>query len=285
MSDVNRSGEQTAAQALQTLVDELVAVEEQLQGALRALYSPFQELAQSQLQRAAPLRRAAVVLTVGTTESEEAETHNGHAHNGDRVPTTLRQQRIDLATALEMLNIALAIHQLLLAAGTDQADNPNQRSIAGSVILTGDYCFTQSALFAAKTCNVQVVEIFSQTLKSISEGMLRQIFATRDGETTAAAASFNIEAALCEAGVVGASALIAGGPAGEQHGPASSAADANSTFTQLISTQMPIIQQWASAWPTVADEHHSVLLAPLSAHQQQQWQTLLRWLTNKHLNL
>lgn len=269
MSDLNRAGEQTADRALQTLVDELVVVEEQLQGALHALYSPFQDLAQSQLQRAIPLRRAAVVLTAG----------QGSAHG--TAPTALRQPRIDLATALEMLNIALAIHHLLLVGGTNQANNPNQRSIAGSVILTGDYCFSQSALFAAKTNTVQVVEIFSQTLKSVSEGILRQIFATRDGDTTAATASFNIEAALCEAGVVGASALVAGGLTGEHHVPTPPSDNAYSTFEQLMSTQLPIIQQWASAWPTAAHEQHSVLLAPLASHQQQQWLALLRWLTNE----
>ncbi|MCB0063074.1 MAG: hypothetical protein KDE19_13205 [Caldilineaceae bacterium] len=229
-----------------TLTSELAEVQAQLDLALHDhLYSPFRELAQSQLGRIQPLRRAAVVLATAADGTDSA---------------LLRQQRIDLATALEMLNIALVIHQLLLANSANQTDNPNQRSITGSVILTGDYCFTRSALFAAKTDNVQVVEIFSQTLKTISEGILRGLFAERGDVTVAPAEVFHTELALCEAGVVGAATLVR---------TTSSLSDA------AVAELLAILRRWVPGWQmqevTPAFEH-------LPPPQEAGWQVLQQWI-------
>ncbi len=206
MSTNLRSNPEQVADEPTRMADELIAVEKLLQEAVVALYAPLTELAQSQIKKAYPYRCAKVVLAsgVGAPDSEP-----------------LRQQRIYLAAALEMLNIALAIHQLLLVDNGRNAangeENPNQRSITGSVILTGDFCFTQSAILAAKTNNVRVVEIFSETLKTVSERILRQLFAQRNEPAALAVATaeeeratpFYIELVLCEAGVEGTAALIA----------------------------------------------------------------------------
>jgi geranylgeranyl pyrophosphate synthase len=253
-TDAQATPEQVADEPT-LLAEELVAVEQLLQAAVVALYAPLNDLAHAQIKKAHPYRCATVVLAAGvSTPDSEA----------------LRQQRLYLAAALEMLNIALAIHQLLLAGTgrqTHDEENPNQRSITGSVILTGDFCFTQSAILAAKTDNVRVVEIFSETLKTVSEGILRQLFAQRNEQTLglaptpsvpSAVSPFNTELALCEAGVEGTAVLLASPPA-----------VANAT-KQIVRALVPI---WHTTHP-VSDlstlPFHNLPLA-----QQRRWQAVL----------
>ena len=89
-----------------------------------------------------------------------------------------RQQRLFLAAALEMLNVALDVHKLLVGASADldvQNDlSPPDRSFIGSTILAGDYCFSRSAQMAVMTENPKVVEIFADALQTLSEGNLRR---------------------------------------------------------------------------------------------------------------
>ena len=147
---------------------ELTAVEQELQGALSDLYTPLADLVQGQFQRARPLLRAALVLAAGVGASDDER---------------LRQQRLSLAAAQEMLFIALSIHKLLLTPQPDQPDDQH-KTLMGGIILTGDYCFSRSAILAAQTDHVQVVELFSQALKAISEGILRNFFADRAATDT-----------------------------------------------------------------------------------------------------
>jgi hypothetical protein len=151
---------------------EIEAVQQELQRALADLYAPLADLARNQLQRTQPLMRAALVLTVGVGDPDHAVLH---------------QQRLSLAAAQEMLYLALTIHKLLLTSQPAQPDE-YQKTLMGGIILTGDYCFTRSAILAAQTDHVQVVEFFSQALKAISEGLLRNFFADRAamGEATPA---------------------------------------------------------------------------------------------------
>lgn len=149
---------------------ELAAVEQELQGALAGLYTPLADLTQAQFQRARPLLRAALVLAAGVGAPDEER---------------LRQQRLSLAAAQEMLFIALSIHKLLLTHPSEPIDE-QQKTLMGGIILTGDYCFSRSAIMAAQTDHVQVVELFSQALKAISEGILRNFFANREATTNGA---------------------------------------------------------------------------------------------------
>ena len=234
------------AQAL--LTEEIAAVEQLLEDAIATLYAPLRELARSQLRKVQPLRRAMVVLAaaIGTNDS-----------------ATYRQQRLYLAAALEMLNVALAVHQLLLAE-SNQGENPNQRSITGSVILTGDYCFTQAAILAAKTNHVRVVEIFSETLKSVSEGILRKVFAAREHQNSEripmmepSDTPINTERALCEAGVEGAAVLT----------QADSTANAESLA--ILNALFP---QWQNRPDSVSIE--TLSMDHLPPVQRQRWLTI-----------
>jgi hypothetical protein len=106
----------------------------------------------------------------------------GGWRGGARSYLTTRSQRIYLAAALEMLHLAIAVHIMLADAA---ASDPANRSLLGSTILAGDYCFSRSA----STCRAHrqrctVVEIFSDALKRVSEGHLRHIFAPTTRATT-----------------------------------------------------------------------------------------------------
>ena len=82
------------------------------------------------------------------------------------------EKRILLAAALEMLHVALGVHQLLVASTVAGLD----KSFIGSAILAGDYCFGRAARMAAQTNNPRIVAIFSQALQDVSEGHLRTFF-------------------------------------------------------------------------------------------------------------
>jgi len=136
---------------------ELAAVYSKLVEASDALSSPLQQLVRSQIDQAQPYVRAAVVLAAGVGKSDTA---------------SLRHRRIQLAAALEMLFVAHNIHGLLLASHAEDMD----KSVMGSTILAGDYCFSHSAILATGTESPQVVAIFAQALKKVSEGRLRHLF-------------------------------------------------------------------------------------------------------------
>lgn len=185
-------------QASQAFAAELTAVHEELQGVLADLYPPLADLVRSQLQRAQPLYRAALVLAVGVGDPDHA---------------VLRQQRLLLAAAQEMLFIALNIHKLLLAPQPAQPDE-QQKTIMGGIILTGDYCFSRSAILAAQTDHVQVVELFSKALQVISEGILRKFFSEQraNGDANAFADAFTSEQSELFVSGVRAAAVLAALP-------------------------------------------------------------------------
>lgn len=232
--------------ALVQLQRELDEVSVQLEAAVAELYPPLDYLARSQLTQVRPLVRAAVVLTACTGAVEHEK---------------LRAQRLVLAAALEMLHIALRIHRILLTGPVDPDDSntdSNQRSVTGSVILTGDYCFTRSAILAAQTDSVDVVAIFSQTLKQISEAILRERFHDKTGAATTTALHENL--ALFHAGIEAAAILV---PL-----PPESATPLQSYVSQvahaLAQTPPPPL-----AAPAVAR---------LTAEQQARWQAFHQWL-------
>ena len=59
-------------------------------------------------------------------------------------------------------------------------DRLNAAWSPGATILAGDYIFARAASFAAQTDNVRVMHIFSETLMTICDGELRQLYAIGD---------------------------------------------------------------------------------------------------------
>jgi octaprenyl-diphosphate synthase len=128
------------------------------------LHPALSEFIQDEVRRRPALHLASIVLAAALPAYDTEQK---------------RQQRIDLAAALELLTVALDIHKLLLA-GTSERDSID-RALAGGTVLAGDYCFSRAASLAAQTENPQVVALFSDLLQQLSEGNLRRIF--NDGES------------------------------------------------------------------------------------------------------
>ena len=223
------------------LTNELEQVQQEVVAALGDLRAPFSQLVQSQLRGGPPLLCAAFVLTAGIGPVETPR---------------LAQQRVDLGAALEVLRLALAVHTQLLTApeGQGQID----RSLLGSTILAGDFCFSRAAALAARTGSPVVVDIFAQALQRVSEGTLRGIFdADRNG-----IGSSDVERELCLSGVAAANEL-AGFDAPARQADQETAAlllDARRTNT-LSSLQLP-----------------PALLEPHTPARAERWQALLEWL-------
>jgi octaprenyl-diphosphate synthase len=168
------------------LLQELAEVEQAAQAALADLTMPFARLVQNQWRRNFPLVRAAFVLTAGSSDDV--------ASAGDEA---LRRQRVYLGAAIETLRLALGVHTQLLAGDGQVALD---RSLLGSVILAGDFCFSRSAGLAAKTGSPVVVDLFAVALQRVSEGTLRGLF--HSGEPL-----FDQDRDLCLSGVAAANEL------------------------------------------------------------------------------
>lgn len=155
----------TAAQAQEEYRAELTEAIDLLTGAAQELQDPLRHLVQGQVDRAAPYGRAAIVLAFAAPPESRQPAQDGDGQSA-------RGRRIYLAAALEMLFIAHQIHKLLLAPESETMD----KSIMGSTILTGDLCYSRAAAMAVQTDSTEVVRIFSEALKRVSEGNLRSIF-------------------------------------------------------------------------------------------------------------
>ena len=176
-SNLSKSDHGVVADSLQAELDQVMA---KLHTASAALQTPLNEFVASQISANQPYCHALVVLASGAAEDDSAQ---------------LREGRILLASALELLYVAHCIHKNLLRDDNRDLD----KSLMGSLILAGDYCFSQAAMLAAQTTRPAVVRIFSQTLKDISEGNLRTIL--EEG------VDFDEHALLFEAGIQAAGVL------------------------------------------------------------------------------
>ncbi len=148
---------------------ELNAVRQHLAAAAAEIVSPLSELVSARIRAAMPHLYAAFVLAAAYNQKDD----DGSV-----------QTRVSLAAALEMLSIALSIHQLLAASSATDLD----KSLIGSAILAGDYCFGRAARLAAQTDNPRIVALFSTALQDISENNLRALFESYAAATDTASA-------------------------------------------------------------------------------------------------
>ena len=138
---------------------EVAEAEALLYESLSDLYAPLSSLVRGHVQQMHPHLRSAIILAAGGGEDETSEQ---------------RTRRIAVAAALEMQSVALSIHKLLLQKTSH--DMTVDKSLLGSTILSGDYCFSRAAVLATRSDSPQVVQIFAQALRTISEGYLRHLF-------------------------------------------------------------------------------------------------------------
>ncbi|MEA3337513.1 MAG: polyprenyl synthetase family protein [Chloroflexota bacterium] len=89
---------------------------------------------------------------------------------------------ICLAAALEMLHSATLVHDDVIDGALVRRGSPtlNASWTLGATILAGDFVFARAASLASDTDSVRVMKIFSQTLLTICEGEIRQLYAIGD---------------------------------------------------------------------------------------------------------
>lgn len=238
---------------ISALEDELSEVQQKLRAAVDALGSPLGDIVRSQARRSVPLTRAAVVVATAVTAADDAGQ---------------RGRRITLAAALEMLHVALNVHRLLIAAPAppsgDDRDDLLNRSFVGSAILSGDYCFSRAAQFAAATDNPRVAALFAHALQVVSEGQLRRQFVRSAPESQV---DYDETGELLRSGVLAAAALV-DAPAEEEHTLV--------RLSQELAKQLSTHQPFALAETGLLNE-----LAPARATR---WQALPRWLAAQAVN-
>lgn len=226
-------------------LEELEAVEDKLALAFDGLYAPLAGLVRAQIRQAKPHLRAAVVLATAVKDEESPQ---------------LKEKRIFLAAALEMLYIALNIHQVLYSEA-EEVEDTIDKSILGSTILAGDYCFSHAASLAVRTDSPEVVAIFSQTLQSISEDQLRTLFDAAKGDGSAVTPKkqdFDASAELFRAGIRSANVLVPFSPA---------------TLAACEKAISVLIAQLLSR-----DTLFSAHTSGLAEIQAQRWLNLVQWL-------
>lgn len=88
---------------------------------------------------------------------------------------------ITLAAAIELLHTATLVHDDLIDGSLLRRGMPtlNSQWSPGATVLTGDFIFARAAKLAADTESVPVMKIFSQTLSTIVNGEITQLFGKR----------------------------------------------------------------------------------------------------------
>jgi len=84
---------------------------------------------------------------------------------------------VALAAAIEMLHTATLVHDDVIDGAMLRRGAPTLNAVwnGGSTVLAGNYMFGAAALFSAETENLRVIRLFSDTLKIIVDGELRQL--------------------------------------------------------------------------------------------------------------
>jgi len=96
-----------------------------------------------------------------------------------------KDKLITLGASIELLHTATLVHDDLIDGALLRRGNPtlNSNWSPAATVLTGDYIFAQAAELAAEIGSTQVMSLFAQTLTTIVNGEVRQLF-SRKGITT-----------------------------------------------------------------------------------------------------
>lgn len=88
---------------------------------------------------------------------------------------------VTVAAAIEMLHTATLVHDDLIDSSLLRRGIPtlNSQWSPGATVLTGDFIFARAAKLAADTNSVPVIQLFAQTLSTIVNGELTQLFSSR----------------------------------------------------------------------------------------------------------
>jgi geranylgeranyl pyrophosphate synthase len=88
---------------------------------------------------------------------------------------------ITLSAAIELLHTATLVHDDLIDGSLLRRGIPtlNANWSPAATVLTGDFIFARAAVLAAQTKSVEVIQMFSETLATIVNGELIQLFDSR----------------------------------------------------------------------------------------------------------
>jgi geranylgeranyl pyrophosphate synthase len=92
-----------------------------------------------------------------------------------------KSQLITLSAAIELLHTATLVHDDLIDGSLLRRGIPtiNANWSPAATVLTGDFIFARAAVLAAQTKSVEVMQMFSETLATIVNGEIIQLFASR----------------------------------------------------------------------------------------------------------
>jgi geranylgeranyl pyrophosphate synthase len=89
-----------------------------------------------------------------------------------------RNKVISLAAAIELLHTATLVHDDLIDSALLRRGIPtlNAQWTPGATVLTGDFIFACAARLAAETDSVELIHLFAETLATIVNGEITQMF-------------------------------------------------------------------------------------------------------------
>lgn len=99
----------------------------------------------------------------------------GGMHSGDR------DRLVTLAAAVELLHTATLVHDDLIDGAFLRRGiaTLNSRWSPAATVLTGDFIFSRAASLAADTGSVALIRLFAETLTTIVNGEITQLFSSR----------------------------------------------------------------------------------------------------------
>lgn len=147
------------ASALAAVEEDLQRVEQALLGIAQSEHPQLDSLIEKLISAGGKRIRPALVLLAGRFNDYDIE------------------RLIPGAAAIELLHTATLIHDDTIDSAVIRRGKATVNSMlpASSTILIGDYIFAQSALFAAKPADPEVVSVFARTLIEICNGELQQM--------------------------------------------------------------------------------------------------------------
>jgi geranylgeranyl pyrophosphate synthase len=134
-----------------------------------------EELMYAQANRHHPELQAAInhlVISGGKRVRPALALMVGEMLTGDK------EHIITLAAAIEMLHTATLVHDDLIDGSLLRRGIPtlNAQWTPGATVLTGDFIFASAARLAAETDSVRVMRLFAETLATIVNGEITQMF-------------------------------------------------------------------------------------------------------------
>ncbi len=91
------------------------------------------------------------------------------------------QRVLTMAAAIELLHTATLVHDDLIDGSLLRRGSPtlNSQWSAGATVLTGDFLFASAAKLASETKSNEAMTLFSNTLRTIVNGEVSQLFSVR----------------------------------------------------------------------------------------------------------